>query len=431
MQEKLSKLEEENKRLKEEVETLKKGSFRQAAPFRRLERNKVKPWEKKKSGRKKGHKGSCRSEPDHIDERVEVSLSSCPDCGHDNIKNISKVRQVIEEIPPVKPKVFEVITYTGECPYCDKKIRSTHPLQTSLAQGAASVHLGPRALSLASMLNKQLGLTVRTTGRVLKELLGLTISPGGITQAVARVADKVKGDYADLIKEIQTKPAVFADETSWWVGEPKWWLWTFTSQTATVYRVEKSRGSEIVEKVLGDNFKGMLVSDCLAIYNSAPYPKHKCIAHHLKAISEQMKGQANPDYLRRWKVLFQTVIALYYSRDLFDEDDFAEKRRNLEKCIKKLLDEPGTQPGDERIRYRLSRQKSHLVGCLYEPMAEPTNNRAERSLRPAVIARKLSCGNKTIRGKKTWEILVSLAETCYLRGENFVDFLTPKLRLEL
>ena len=69
------------------------------------------------------------------------------------------------------------------------------------------------------------------------------------------------------------------------------------------------------------------------------------------------------------------------------------------------------------------------MGCLYDLAAEPTNNRAERSLRPAVIARKISCGNKTDRGRQTWQILASLAATCVQRGKDLVDSLTADMTL--
>ena len=70
-----------------------------------------------------------------------------------------------------------------------------------------------------------------------------------------------------------------------------------------------------------------------------------------------------------------------------------------------------------------------MLGCLFDPAAEPTNNRAERSLRPAVIARKVSCGNKTESGKSAWQRLTSLAETCAQRGHDFATWLASCLPL--
>jgi hypothetical protein len=281
-------------------------------------------------------------------------------------------------------------------------------------------------------LNKEHGLTMRTTCRVLKTLTGLDVSPGGVSQIVSRAARKVRGCYDELIREIRESLAVFADETSWWVGEPGWWLWTFTAARTTVYRVDKSRGSDVVTGVLGQGYKGMMVSDCLSSYDPAPYAKHKCIAHHLRAIKEAKEDPSARDqgYLEEWRGVFLAVNALHKARSDLTQESFAELRGQLEARVEELLGQNKTQACDLRIHKRLSKQRKHLLGCLYEPAAEPTNNRAERALRPAVIARKLSCGNKTPKGKDAWQILASLAVTCRQRSESFVNFLASRLPLQ-
>lgn len=83
-----------------------------------------------------------------------------------------------------------------------------------------------------------------------------------------------------------------------------------------------------------------------------------------------------------------------------------------------------------KVIERLRKRRRHLLTFLFHPEVEATNNRAERALRPAVIARKLSCGNKTPRGVRTWEILASLAATCEQRLDSFVDLVAPRLRLD-
>ena len=101
----------------------------------------------------------------------------------------------------------------------------------------------------------------------------------------------------------------------------------------------------------------------------------------------------------------------------------------MEARCREWLEEPVTQPGDVAVQNRLLKRWPHLLGCLSEPAAEPTNNRAERQLRPAVISRKVSCGNKTQRGKRTWEILASLAATCQQTTDDFLQYLTVALPL--
>ena len=99
--------------------------------------------------------------------------------------------------------------------------------------------------------------------------------------------------------------------------------------------------------------------------------------------------------------------------------------------LDRLLAEPGGQPGDVAIRQRIGKRRGAVLGCLDDPAAEPTNNRAERSLRDVgVIARKVSCGNKTARGKVAWERLTSLAVTCQQRSQEFVSWLAACLPLD-
>ena len=85
---------------------------------------------------------------------------------------------------------------------------------------------------------------------------------------------------------------------------------------------------------------------------------------------------------------------------------------------------------DQRIANRLLKRRPHLFTFLYYDEVEATNNRAERALRPAVIARKLSCGNKTLSGKTTWEILASLGATIQQQNRNFIDFIAKRMPLQ-
>ena len=181
-----------------------------------------------------------------------------------------------------------------------------HPLQTSRSRGAAQVPLGLRALSLATARNKHFGLSRRKTCPVLHKLFGLKFSPGGLSPARDRVADRLSDKDDALLQDVRGIPAAFADETSWWVGKPDWGLWTFTTPNETVFPGDKSRGSAVVKEVLGDAYQGVLVSDCLSTYDPPDCRKHKCIAHHLRAMAEVKKfpEHAESRYLQLWTLFF-------------------------------------------------------------------------------------------------------------------------------
>jgi hypothetical protein len=250
---------------------------------------------------------------------------------------------------------------------------------------------------------------------------------------VQRSAAKVLSAFDSLVTDVRNAAAVFVDETSWYVGAPGYWLWTFTTSTATVYHVDQSRGRQVVLDLLGEHFAGILVSDCLAAYENLPYRTHKCLAHHQKAIAKarERPDTADPSYLNDWKLLLTMVNALWKHRADLGEPEFSRQRSHLEAWLDRLLAEPRTQPGDIAIQQRIGKRRGVVLGCLDDPNAEPTNNRAERSLRdPGVIARKVSCGNKTDAGKIAWEQLVSLAMTCQQRGHDFVSWLAACLPLD-
>ncbi len=416
-----------NRQPQEKLDEQARAAARQAAPSRRRESRKVPDGSKKRPGRPEGHLGVHRPVPDHVDDDAEVPLAGCPACGGP-VAAVEPIEQFIEEIPPIRPRVTRLVTYRGVCPACGE-VHSSHPLQTSTATGAARAQLGPRAHALAAALNKQFGLTMRKACRVLRLLAGLRLSPGGLAQAVRRTAAKVLPAFDGLVAEVRAAAAVFADETSWYVGAPGYWLWTFTTADATVYHVDRSRGRRVVLDMLGEEFAGVLVSDCLASYENLPYRTHKCLAHHQRAIAEARRGRtrATRGSLDEWKLLFTMVNAPWKHREALGEGEFARQRGALESWLDRLL----AEPGDESIRKRIGKRRGVVLGCLDDPAAEPTNNRAERSLRdPGVIARKVSCGNKTEAGKIAWERLVSLAMTCQKRGHDFVSWLAGCLPLD-
>jgi len=427
----VTELRERIKTLEAELAEAKQAAARQAAPFRRREQLKKVAGQKKPPGRPPGHEGQFRPAPAVVHEEHEVSLPCCPQC-QEPLDHIRRREQIVEELPPVEPLRVRLITYEGCCPR-HGLVESRHPLQTSTAVGAAGTHLGPRAQAAAVALCHQSGLSIRRTCQVLKTLHGLQLSPGGLSQLLQRAARRTSDWFADIQRRIRTSAAVFADETSWYVGRPGWWLWVFTTPTATLYQVRDGRGSDVVREVLGNDFAGILVSDCLASYNPLDCRKHKCLAHHLRALKEHEESLTKRGltslYLTLWKLQLKDVIATWQARGELSGEAYAAKVEQIRRGIESLLDQSPSEPEENRFRDRLRRQRQYLVGCLDDPAAEPTNNRAERDLRPAVMQRKTSCGNKTERGKTAWEQLRSIVATAAHDGHDLLTTLASRLKL--
>jgi transposase len=416
-------LNDRNDGLGARVDELARAAARQAAPFRIEEKHRVA--ECKKPGCAPGHSGSARAMPDHVDEEIFVPLAACPHCGG-AVGKRRRIVQYIEELPVVRPQVTKLVTEEAACPCCQTLVRSSHPRQVSLAEGAAGVQLGPRALGLATQLNKQHGLTLRKTCAVLWDIFQLRLSPGGLTQALARMAARLEPAYEKLRQRLRAGPYVHSDETSWWVGGPGYWLWVFTNKTMTVYRVAKGRGRDQVVEMLGPDFAGVLVSDCLATYDDVNPRQQKCYSHHLKAIRLAAESQSSA-WLDEAKWLLQEAMAV--KDQGLETSALAQRRADLEFKAQQLLTAPRPTNAEEKVRRRLERHRDHLFTFLEVEEVDATNNLAERQLRPAVIARKVSCGNKTPAGAHVWEILTSLAATCAQKSESFAQLVSQNALL--
>ena len=202
--------------------------------------------------------------------------------------------------------------------------------------------------------------------------------------------------------------------------------------TTILDRVEAFRGSEVVTDTLTPPYAGVLVSDGLNIDDSAPITrKHQWIAHHPKAIREPLDSPGLSDrmYIEPWKGLFELVCETTAKKGAIEAESVAFAHTFFTEKVDGLLAQPVTQDADQRIQNRLRKQQEHLRTCLSDSSVEATNHRAERALRPAVIARKVSCGNRTSRGKRTWERLTSLAATLGQRGQDLLAHLTRRATL--
>jgi len=185
------------------------------------------------------------------------------------------------------------------------------------------------------------------------------------------------------------------------------WLWVFANRGLTFYRVAQGRGRNVLLETLGEQYAGVLVSDCLATYDDVNPRQQKCCSHHLKAI-----GQAGGNHPSAWLEEVRRLLEKAMELKRQPPEQRALGRVELEARARQLLSAPRPTTVEEKVRRRLEKQQDHLFTFLEVEEVDATNNLAERQLRPAVIARKVSCGNKTPKGAHVWEILASLAATC-------------------
>ena len=405
------------------------GNTPGAAPFRVADKKrKAKPG---RPGRKKGHKGSYRKPPEKADKTVEVPLEHCPDCGGElSSKRFSE--QHIIELPRFQPLVIRLRTGRGHCHRCGGIRRATHPLQVSQATGAAGTHPGPGSLAAAAQLRYDAGLTLRGTCRVMQALLGLKLTPGGLSQGMDRVAGRLAPAHDALLAELLASRCIHTDETGWWLENRRASLWVMCNGNATYYRVVRHKDRGTLHTVIPPDWPHVLVSDCLSVYDGATPLQHKCHSHHLKAVSAAIRQRGSPgDWLNRIKLLLQTAMALDAVRAEFGPEDFGRKLAALKGTAHCLLTgEPRSCPQEESIRNRLWKQRDHLFVFLDHEGVDATSNLAERQLRPAVIRRKLSCGNKSQCGARSFEVMASLAATCRQKDSDFLRLVTAAAPLQ-
>jgi hypothetical protein len=460
LRERVRELTAENRRLRTERDDAERAGKRQAAPFRT--EAKQRSSSPSRPGRKGGHEASYRPEPAQIDARVDVPIACCLEC-EAPVCNVRPIRQVIEEIPPITPQVVELTTYRGDCDRCGT-VETTHPLKTTSATGAAGTGLGPRAQALALTLREHHGLTMRRVCKILQDGFGLRLTAGGLAQLEQRCAERLEAEEKRLIAAARTAEVQHVDETSWWVAHPEGvgsketvrseaqgskplqWLWVFADEEQTLYRVDPRRRREVVHEVLGSDFPGVLVSDCLNIYDEATPVQHKCYAHHLKAISRAQADYtaqtgASSDYLAAVRAMLKGAQALKSVQEDLDAETtdapamppsvFEARRSALEATADRLLQrtradsltEDSLTEVEDKIRRRLKKQRDHLFTFLEVEAVTATNNRAERRLRPAVIRRKLSSGNRTPQGAQAFERIASVVQTCVQQGRSVIEYL--------
>src|SRR5512133_1723943 len=235
------RLREANERLRGEVEGLRRAAKRQAAPFSKGD-PKADP---KRAGRKPGAahgRHAHRQPPEPVDRVVAVGLPGyCPGCGGELVAE-RVAPQHVEDLPEPRPLRIRYEVHVGRCRSCGLRVQPRHPAQTSDALGAAGAQLGPRAVALAAWLSKGLGVPAAKIARLLGQL-GLGVTPGGVTGAVARAARRAQPTYQSLTAGVRASPVVAPDETGWRVGGVKAWLWAFVGDQVTVYRIACGRAT--------------------------------------------------------------------------------------------------------------------------------------------------------------------------------------------
>ena len=401
------------------IEELQRKSHRQAAPFSKNKR-KADP---KRPGRKRGEGDfERRPAPPELPSDTPVMAStpeSCPHCG--GAVEVERLdTATVTDLPPApKPLVTRYTVPVCSCRKCGRKVRGTAPGLAEDQAGATAHRLGPRVKALAHMLHYGLGIPVRKLPEILWETAGIKVTASALTQDALKQAgpDGAVGERYRILRESMKESAVVhTDDTGWKVNGTNAHLMGFDSDEATVYQIRFRHRNEEVQEIIPADFPGVLVTDRGKSYDAdvfADMSQQKCLGHILRNISSVLETKTGParafgmnlqQHLRQAIALADGARTPQWQQTVeVLEQDLARSlriRRLKDEDNQRLLDGIGLQMDRER-----------LLTFLHVPGVEPTNNRAERILRPAVIARKVSQCSKNELGANAHSAFLSVIQT--------------------
>jgi len=415
------------------VERLQREGQRQAAPFSKGT-GVAAP---KKPGRKPG-KGLFRyraaPEPPPLPVapiEVPVTLRACPACGERLVAMGVEVASTTDLPAAMRPHVRQFRVAVSRCTACGRRVRGQHSDLAPDQYGATAHRVGERVMASAHVLHYGIGVPLRKVPAVLRELTGVQVTQSALTQdAQRRAADNVGTAYAQLRARVPQAAAVHTDDTGWRVGGEPAHLMAFETAAATVYQVRAQHRNEEVREVVPAEYAGVLVTDRGRSYDAialAGVRQQKCLAHIQRTLSQvlaQQQGKARA-FGSQLKGLFRQAIDLWHAYHQGQRSGFAAQAQQLQHALTHhLRDRPLKDPDNRRRLNELGwhNDRGNLLRFLDDPRLEPTNNRAERALRPAVIARKVSQCSKNARGAQTFAAFTSVVRTLARTGaESIVE----------
>jgi transposase len=430
-QREIERLRQQNERLRNELEAALRAGKRQAAPHSRG-RLKAKS---KRPGRKPGRnygKQACRPTPSRVDETIRVSLpEQCAHCGGGVEFQCTAAQYQEEIVRRTIVRRFDVDL--GKCRCCGRRVQGRHPLQTSDAVEVGTVQLGPEALALAAILNKQMGLSLGHTQQVLAYGFGLKVSCGGLYRALARLARRAQPTYAGLVQAARQAAVNVPDETGWKVGGRLQWMHVAVSAQVTVYAILPGRGYKQSEVILGEHYQGFLVHDGWVPYYQFAEACHQSCLRHLLVRCTEMARIASPSAAVFPLTIHDLLQAGLRLRDRYQQGEISEHglrsaTGRLEVQLDQLLEKSYRDPANRRLAKHLRHEQPYLFTFLHCPGLDATNHEAERAVRWMVIARKVWGGNRTWAGAQTQQILVSLMRTCWQQDQDPFAYLILLLR---
>jgi hypothetical protein len=352
---------------------------------------------------------------------VQHAYEQCPDCGYRLWGGAVQRRREVLELPLAPVEVVEHQILKRYCPGC----QGYKTPRVSFA-GVVVGHgrMGVRLASLIGCLRTVCRLPLAQIQALLAQVYGLALSAGGIQRLLARLAQALAPVRAAIAEQTRASPAQHMDETGWRQDGANGYLWVQATDgplATRVYTYNRSRSGAVARALLGD-FDGVLSTDFYAAYDSYSGPKQRCWAHLLRDAHTLAEDHPDRPEVQEWVTTLHTLFTEAKALDLAGctPQERARVARSLERRLRLLARCYRRTDGHpaQVLATRLHRYESELFEFIRTPGVSPTNNLAERTVRPQVIARKISGGSRSDAGSAIRCDLATVFATWVARGLN-------------
>jgi transposase len=371
---------------------------------------------KRKHGAAQGHQKYERkfvAQPEHV---VELRAKSCGDCHADLSTQTAKLADVnqITELPPAKAEVIEVRQYEVTCQQCGHVEVMAAPEGLEMNRT-----FGMRLEATVTYYRQEQHMSYERTEASMWALHGVEISQGGIDQIMQRSGKKGLAQAAEIQGVVQQSKVVNSDETGARVDGQKVWEWVFCTWEAVLHVIRPSRGTDVIQSVMGEHQAEVWGSDCLPAQLNAPARLWQiCLAHQLRNLQAVLEQYPHSLWSPAMQVLFRYAIHLRHQRDKLSINQYQTEILRIEWLCDRLLARTLTQPEARKLQKRYLKHREHLFVFLYRDDVSPTNNVSESALRPSVVHRKVTGGFRSQWGADAYAALASVIDTAALKGIN-------------
>lgn len=334
-------------------------------------------------------------------------------------------QQQVVELPPVSAQVLQYERHAVWCPGCGGLNVPDWPAE-------AERFVGPRLQALLSLMVGRFRLSRREAEEFLQEVLGdkAKISLGSVKNLETRTADALEAPYEEALEAVREESQLNVDETGWYERADLVWLWTLATLRVAVYRVAPGRGKEAFRDFVG-TFSKILISDRWKPYLSWGLHRHQLCWSHVKRDFRKWEDRGGRcraigrDALACEKVVFD--LWRRRRRRAISRAAFLDGIRSARRRLRRILLRGTRVKALKRVCEGFLETEPALWTFAYRRGVEPTNNLAERAIRPAVMWRRTSFGTWSKAGGRFAERMLTVAATLRRQGRNVLDFLTQAI----